>query len=238
MLEAQYRAADRRSAPSRSRGYRHPRHRDPARSAGAADRPERGHPRLYRRQRPLPARPRAGASPARCRYATDRTFLRRYDICRDDRLRSMVDAERIDRRQLHLDRRLGHPGPARRPTCQASCRSPCRRSTPAGGSPIRCSAARSSCRPTASPSSAPKARTRQRAFASARWDLRSITALGQELTLTAFARGDVYHSDENALTADVIYRGEAGWQRPRHRRARGRRALAVGRPRSSAAPSC
>src|SRR5690606_18450651 len=29
------------------------------------------------------------------RRATDRTFLRRYDISRDDRLRSMVDVERI-----------------------------------------------------------------------------------------------------------------------------------------------
>src|SRR6185436_10572458 len=32
---------------------------------------------------------------ASARYVTDRTFLRRYDISRDDRLRSMVDAERI-----------------------------------------------------------------------------------------------------------------------------------------------
>src|SRR5690606_31206947 len=30
------------------------------------------------------------------RYVTDRTFLRRYDISRDDRLRSFVNAERID----------------------------------------------------------------------------------------------------------------------------------------------
>jgi hypothetical protein len=30
------------------------------------------------------------------RRATDRTFLRRYDISRDDRLRSMIDIERID----------------------------------------------------------------------------------------------------------------------------------------------
>src|SRR3546814_10323312 len=29
------------------------------------------------------------------RYVTDRTFLRRYDISRDDRLRSVVNAERI-----------------------------------------------------------------------------------------------------------------------------------------------
>ena len=29
------------------------------------------------------------------RLASDRTFLRRYDISRDDRLRSMIDLERI-----------------------------------------------------------------------------------------------------------------------------------------------
>ena len=33
---------------------------------------------------------------ASIRRSTDRTFLRRYDITRDDRLRSMVDVERID----------------------------------------------------------------------------------------------------------------------------------------------
>ena len=33
---------------------------------------------------------------ASVRRATDRTFLRRYDISRDDRLRSVVEAERID----------------------------------------------------------------------------------------------------------------------------------------------
>ena len=36
----------------------------------------------------------------------------------------------------------------------------------------------------------------QRAFASARWDLRRLTPWGQELTLTAFGRGDAYHTDE------------------------------------------
>ncbi len=51
----------------------------------------------------------------------------------------------------------------------------------------------------------------QRAFASARWDLRTLTRMGQELTLTAFARGDAYHSDENDETP-LIYRGEQGWQ--------------------------
>ena len=52
----------------------------------------------------------------------------------------------------------------------------------------------------------------QRAFASAQWDLRRITSLGQEVTLTALARGDVYHSDENNLTATAFYRGNPGWQ--------------------------
>ena len=60
----------------------------------------------------------------------------------------------------------------------------------------------------------------QRAFASAQWDLRRLSPWGQEVTVTALARGDVYHSDENALTATAIYRGNPGWQ------ARGMAALA------------
>ena len=52
----------------------------------------------------------------------------------------------------------------------------------------------------------------QRAFASARWDMRTLTGMGQELILTAFARGDAYHSDENGETAISIYRGQSGWQ--------------------------
>jgi LPS-assembly protein len=36
----------------------------------------------------------------------------------------------------------------------------------------------------------------QRAFASARWDLRRLTPWGQELVLTAYGRGDVYHTDD------------------------------------------
>ena len=52
----------------------------------------------------------------------------------------------------------------------------------------------------------------QRAFAGASWDLKQITGMGQEVTFTALARGDVYHSDENMLTATAIYRGNPGWQ--------------------------
>jgi LPS-assembly protein len=52
----------------------------------------------------------------------------------------------------------------------------------------------------------------QRAFASAQWNLRRITPWGQELTVTALVRGDVYHSDENAKTLTPSYRGVEGWQ--------------------------
>ena len=73
---------------------------------------------------------------------------------------ALVRQCRADHRgQLHLDRRLGVRRACGSPTSRACSRSRCPRSTRAGGSPIRCSAAGSSCRPTASPSSAPRART-------------------------------------------------------------------------------
>ena len=39
-----------------------------------------------------------------------------------------------------------------------------------------------------------------------------MTGMGQEVTLTAMVRGDVYHSDENLLTAIPGYRGKSGWE--------------------------
>ena len=50
----------------------------------------------------------------------------------------------------------------------------------------------------------------QRAFASARWDLRRLTPWGQEVTLTAYARGDVYNADDLAATTVASYRGKSG----------------------------
>ncbi len=145
------------------------------------------------------------------RITTDRTFLRRYDISRDDRLRSMVDLERIGKNSylsiagwatqtLRVGDRQGQV-PVALPLIDYR-----RRMTdPVLGGRIELQAnslmiTRSSGQDT------------QRAFASARWDLRRITPLGQELTLTALARGDLYHSDENAKTATVSYRGNDGWQ--------------------------
>jgi len=51
----------------------------------------------------------------------------------------------------------------------------------------------------------------QRAFVSAHWDLRRLTPWGQEMTLTALARGDAYHTDDSASTVVPIYRGTDGW---------------------------
>jgi len=52
----------------------------------------------------------------------------------------------------------------------------------------------------------------QRAFALAKWDLTRLTPWGQLVTFTALARGDIYHSSENALTTTALYRGDPGWQ--------------------------
>ena len=46
----------------------------------------------------------------------------------------------------------------------------------------------------------------------AKWDLRRVTGWGQLVTLTGLVRGDVYHSDDNWLTATAIYRGNPGWE--------------------------
>ncbi|MBS3928437.1 MAG: LPS-assembly protein LptD [Sphingomonadales bacterium] len=145
------------------------------------------------------------------RLTSDRTFLRRYDISRDDRLRSTFDLERIA-----PDSYLSIAGWATQtlrvgdPQGQVPVAIPVidyrrRLTDPVLGGRVQLQAntmaiTRSSGQDT------------QRAFASAQWDLRRITPMGQELTLTALARGDVYHSDENALSPTVSYRGNPGWQ--------------------------
>ncbi|HKR24447.1 MAG TPA: LPS assembly protein LptD [Allosphingosinicella sp.] len=144
------------------------------------------------------------------RYATDRTFMRRYDISRDDRLRSFVNAERVSEdsyisiaawafQSLRLTDANGLQ-PVALPAIDARWRI----ADPWLGGRIELQA-----------NSLAIARTEgqdsQRAFASARWDRRSITGLGQELVLTAFARGDVYHANDTLLTQTVSYRGREGW---------------------------
>jgi LPS-assembly protein len=145
------------------------------------------------------------------RLASDRTFLRRYDISRDDRLRSTLSAERIDANSylsisgwavqtLRVGDRQGLT-PIALPEIDYRRRF----ADPLLSGTVQLQAntlfiGRTSGQDT------------QRGFASAKWDLRKITGLGQEVNFTLLARGDVYHSDENQDTVTAIYRGETGWQ--------------------------
>lgn len=145
------------------------------------------------------------------RVASDRTFLRRYDISRDDRLRSTVNLERIDDdsyfsiagwvTQAVLVPQAQGLVPVALPAIDYRRRL----STPVLGGTIDLQA-----------NSLAITRTRgqdtQRAFARAEWNLRRVTPLGQEVTFTALMRGDIYHSGDNLTTVTQSYRGEAGWQ--------------------------
>ncbi len=148
---------------------------------------------------------------ASARVATDRTFLRRYGISRDDRLRSTIDIERIGddsylsiagwaTQTLRVGDRQGLV-PVALPVIDYRKRL----SDPLLGGRIEFQANSLAITRTSGQDT-------QRAIASARWDLRKLTPMGQEITFTALARGDVYHSSQNQLTATTIYRGNPGWQ--------------------------
>ncbi|MES2120844.1 MAG: LPS assembly protein LptD [Pseudomonadota bacterium] len=143
------------------------------------------------------------------RAASDKTVARRYDISYDDRLRSFVNAERISPnsyvsiagwvfqglRQDDQQKQIPFALPAidarwligeiagGRVELQANSLSLVRI----------------------------EGQDTQRAFASARWDMRRLTPWGQELIVTAYGRGDLYHTADSASTPVVIYRGTDGW---------------------------
>ena len=145
------------------------------------------------------------------RVASDRTFLRRYDISRDDRLRSTFNLERIDDQSylsiagwatqtLRLEAPQGLV-PVALPVIDYRRRL----ADPVAGGTVEFQANTLSL-------ARQDGQDTQRAFTSARWDMRTLTGMGQVVTLTALARGDVYHSDENGFTTTEIYRGNSGWQ--------------------------
>jgi LPS-assembly protein len=145
------------------------------------------------------------------RRTTDRTFLRRYDISRDDRLRSMLDVERIDANSyfsfsgwatqtLRVGDKQGQV-PIALPIIDYRQRL----ADPVLGGRVELQA-------NSLAISRTSGQNTQRAFASARWDLQRLTPWGQEITLTGMVRGDIYHSSDNDLTTTAIYRGEPGWQ--------------------------
>jgi LPS-assembly protein len=145
------------------------------------------------------------------RYASDRTFLRRYDISRDDRLRSTFSVERIGGKSYFSlagwavqTLRTGDPqglAPMALPELDYRLRM----DAPLVGGTVQLQANSLAIGRT-------EGQDTQRAFASAKWDRRTINGLGQEMTFTVLARGDVYNSADNASTLTSIYRGETGWQ--------------------------
>ncbi|WP_419808226.1 LPS-assembly protein LptD [Sphingomonas sp.] len=143
------------------------------------------------------------------RVTTDRTFLRRYDISRDDRLRSTATLEHIDR-----DSYFAVTGWAVQTLRVADSQ---------GAQPIALPEIDYRRRFVGLAGGVAQlqlntlALTRtdgqdtQRAFASLRWDLRRVTSGGQVLTLTGFARADAYHTHDTLATSVVSYRGLEGF---------------------------
>lgn len=145
------------------------------------------------------------------RYATDRTFLRRYDISRDDRLRSTFDLEHIDTNSylsisgwVTETMRVGASQGAI-PIALPVIDYHRRMADPLLGGRIELQL-------NSLAISRTDGQDTQRAFAGVQWNLTRITPLGQEVTFTALARGDVYHSSKNALTTTASYQGLPGWQ--------------------------
>ncbi len=146
------------------------------------------------------------------RLASDRTFLRRYDISRDDRLRSTVALERTDDDSFLFVEgwatqtlRIGQPQ-GQVPFALPLIDYRHRLADPLGlGGTVELHLNSLALHRN-------EGQDTRRAFAGAKWDLKRITGLGQVLTLTGLVRGDIYHSDENELTATAVYRGNPGWQ--------------------------
>ena len=154
------------------------------------------------------------------RIASDKTVARRYDITSDDRLRSSINVERITPDSYISIAGWAFEGlrvddvqkqiPIALPALDARFRL----DPPMIGGTLELQANSLAILRL-------EGQNTQRAFASAKWDLRTLTNWGQELTLTGYARGDIYHTNDSASTDVALYRGTDGWH------ARGIGALAA-----------
>ena len=145
------------------------------------------------------------------RVASDRTFLRRYDISRDDRLRSTATLQHIDENSyfaitgwavqtLRINDTQGT-----QPIALPEIDYRRRLDGPVLGGKIQLQL--NSLALTRS-----EGQDTQRAFVAAQWDIRKLTRWGQEVTFTAYARGDLYHTSNTLATPVVSYRGDDGFQ--------------------------
>ena len=143
------------------------------------------------------------------RVATDKTVTRRYDITNDDRLRNVINVERITPESYISIAGWAFQGlrvddhqkqiPIALPAIDAEFRL----GEIVGGN-VQVQANSLAILRLAGQDT-------QRAFASVQWDLRRITPWGQVVDFTAYGRGDVYHTDEAEDTSVAIYRGTNGW---------------------------
>lgn len=144
------------------------------------------------------------------RLTTDRTFMKRYYISNDDRLRSTIKAERIDQDSylsiagwFVQDIRPGY-AEGQQPIALPAIDYRRRFADPWLGGVFN-----------AQLNSLALTRTdgqdTQRAFAGLRWDLRTLTSLGQEVIFTAYSRADIYHTSNSAATKTGLYQGTDGW---------------------------
>ena len=142
--------------------------------------------------------------------ATDKTFMRRYDISDADRLRSTVNAERITK-----DSYLSIAGWVTQTLRVGDSQKLQAAALPAVDYRRRINDPLLGGRIELQANSLALVRAEgqdtQRAFLGLRWDLRKHTPMGQEVTFTLYGRGDVYHTDETAKTLTAIYRGTEGW---------------------------
>lgn len=145
------------------------------------------------------------------RVTTDRTFLRRYDVSRDDRLRSTIGAQRIGDNSYFSLRgwavqtlRQGD-SQGQQPIALPVLDYRYRVKDPLLGGVLQLQANSLAITRT-------NGQDTQRAFAGAEWNLRTLSGLGQEVTFTGYLRGDVYHSNDRLLNPIPRYAGDAGWQ--------------------------
>ncbi|MES2495124.1 MAG: LPS assembly protein LptD [Pseudomonadota bacterium] len=144
------------------------------------------------------------------RGTSDRTFLRRYDLSRDDRLRNQINAERItDNSYLSIkgwavQTLRTNDKQGQQPIALPAIDYRLRLTDPVVGGNVQIQANSLALLRT-------NGQDTQRAFVGAQWDMRRYTPLGQELTLTAYGRGDLYHTDQVGRTNTIIYRGDPGW---------------------------
>lgn len=143
------------------------------------------------------------------RVASDKTVTRRYDITNDDRLRNVINAERIT-----PDSYISIAGWAFQGLRAEDNQKQIPIALPAIDARFRMDdviGGHVEIEGNSLAITRIDGQDTQRAFASIRWDLRKLTRWGQEVTFTAYGRGDVYHTDDAQDTTVALYSGTNGW---------------------------